>query len=105
MDFNSLMKAAQKMQDDMETREKELKAKQYVSTTSRSIVQVIMNGNYEVTSIEISNDFARDFTPDDKEILQDAIMLAINELTERISADKDDAIGDLAGSLRLPGLM
>ena len=45
-----------------------------------------------------------DFTSDDREILEDALMLAINEVTNKVTEDKEGLVGDLAGSLNIPGL-
>ncbi len=104
MDFNSLMREAQRMQQEMERKEAELKNKEYVSTTSRSIVEVTMNGEYEIKNIKINDEFVNNFTSDDKEILEDAILLAVNELTAKITEDKEGMVGDLAGSLNIPGL-
>ena len=46
----------------------------------------------------------KNFTSDDREILEDAITLAVNELTEQITDDKEGMLGDLAGSINIPGL-
>ncbi|WP_294463546.1 YbaB/EbfC family nucleoid-associated protein [uncultured Ruminobacter sp.] len=46
MDFNSLLKQAQKMQEDMERQDAALKEKEYTSKTLKNIVQITMNGEY-----------------------------------------------------------
>lgn len=104
MDFNSLMREAQKIQEEMQKKDAELKNKEYTSTKSKSIVEVTMNGDYELTSVKINDDFAKNFTNDDREILEDALMLAINEVTNKVTEDKEGLVGDLAGSLNIPGL-
>lgn len=104
MDFNSLLQQAKKMQEEMEKQEQELNAKEYRSTVSRSIVEVVMTGDFQITQININENFARDFSFDDKEILEDAITLAVNELTKKIEQDKAGAIGQLAGGMNIPGL-
>ena len=103
MDFNSLMKQAKKMQDQLESQDKEIKEREYVSSVASSIVEIKMNGNYEITSLKISEDFAADFTPDDREILEESVILAVNELVKKITNDKEDMLGGLAGSLNLWG--
>lgn len=104
MDFNELLKQAQKMQEDMYAKDRELKEKTYASRKARNIVEITMNGAYEITELKINDDFARDFTFEDKEILEDAILLAVNELTDRILEDQNNVMGDLAGGLGIPGL-
>lgn len=104
MDFNSLLKQAQKMQEDMERQDAALKEKEYTSKTLKNIVQITMNGEYQITSVKLDDDFVKNFTSDDKEILEDAISVAVNELTEEITADKEGMFGNIAGSLNIPGL-
>lgn len=104
MDFNSLMREAQKIQEEMQRKDAELKNKEYTSTKSKSIVEVTMNGDYELTSVKINDDFAKNITSDDREIFEDALMLAINEVTNKVTEDKEGLVGDLAGSLNIPGL-
>lgn len=104
MDFNSLLKWAQKMQEDMEKNEAALKEKEYTSTKLKDILRITMNGDYEVVKVELNEDFVKNFTSDDREILEDAITLAVNELTEQITDDKEGMLGDLAGSINIPGL-
>ncbi|MBQ9035921.1 MAG: YbaB/EbfC family nucleoid-associated protein [Erysipelotrichaceae bacterium] len=104
MDFNSLMREAQKIQEEMQRKDAELKNKEYTSTKSKSIVEVTMNGDYELTSVKINDEFANNFTSDDREILEDALMLAVNEVTAKVTEDKEGLVGDLAGSLNIPGL-
>jgi DNA-binding protein YbaB len=103
MDFNSLMKTAQKLQQDMEEKESALKEKQY--TSINSIVRITMNGDNQVIDLELNDQFVKDFTYEDKEFLQEALILAINDLTQKqIPADKDDMYGSLAGSLDFLGV-
>ena len=103
MDFNSLMKTAQKLQQDMEEKESALREKHY--TSSNSIVKITMNGENQVIDLELNDDFVKEFTYEDKEFLQEALILAINDLTQKqIPADKDDMYGNLAGSLDFLGL-
>ncbi len=104
MDFNSPLKRAQKMQEAMEKNEAALKEKESTSTKLKDILKITMNGDYEVIKVELNNDFVNNFTSDDREILEDAITLAVNELTEKITEDKEGMLGDLAGSINLPGL-
>jgi len=104
MDFSSLMRQAQKMQEQMEKQEEALKEKEYHSTISSSIVEVTMNGAYRLMEVKINDDFARDFTYEDKEILEDALCLAVSQTTDLINKDKEDAMGDLASSIKIPGL-
>ena len=63
-----------------------------------------MNGEYEVTGVKLDDEFVKNFTIDDREILEDSLQLAINDVTAQVTDDKDNMMGELAGSLNIPGL-
>ena len=104
MDFNSLMREAQRMQEEMQRKEDALKSKKYVNRAGRGIVEVRMNGEYEVTGVKLDDEIVKNFTIDDREILEDSLQLAINDVTAQVTDDKDNMMGELAGSLNIPGL-
>ena len=104
MDFNSLMREGQRMQEEMQRKEDALKSKEYVNRAGRGIVEVRMNGEYEVTGVKLDDEFVKNFTIDDREILEDSLQLAINDVTAQVTDDKDNMMGELAGSLNIPGL-
>lgn len=104
MDLNSLMQQAQKMQNEMTARENELKQKEYTSSVASGVVKVTMNGEYQMTAVELNEDFVKNFTSDDVEILQDSLTLAVNEVTRKITAEKEQMLSSLAGGMSLPGM-
>lgn len=70
------------MQAIMEKQEKDLKSK--IFSVEKQGIIVKANGNREILEIDI-NDALID--PDDKEMLQDIIIIAINEILEIISEE------------------
>ena len=84
MDFNSLLKQAQKMQEDMERQDAALKEKEYTSKTLKNIVQITMNGEYQITSVKLDDDFVKNFTSDDKEILEERQKIISNLTATRL---------------------
>ena len=104
MDFNSLLQRAQRMQEDLEKSQNELKQKEYTNKTVSSIVKVTMDGDYQVKSVEFGKDFVNNFTSEDFEMLADSVAVAVNEITREITEDKEGAMADLAGSIKIPGL-
>ena len=104
MDFNSLLQRAQRMQEDLEKSQNELKQKEYTNKTVSSIVKVTMDGDYRVKNVEFGKDFVNNFTSEDFEMLADSIAVAVNEITREITEDKEGAMADLAGSIKIPGL-
>ena len=104
MDFSSLLRRAQKMQEDLEKSEAELKQKEYTNKIVTSIVKIKMNSDYQIEGIEFNKDFVKDFTNDDFDALRDAVMMAVNDITREITDNKENMMTDLAGSINLPGL-
>ncbi len=80
MDIKKMMEQAKKMQAVMDKQESELKANIFV--VEKQGITIKSNGNREILSIDI-NDVLID--PEDKEMLQDIIIIAINEITELIN--------------------
>ena len=104
MDFSSLLRRAQKMQEDLEKSEAELKQKEYTNKIVTSIVKIKMNSDYQIEEIEFNKEFVKDFTNDDFDALRDAVMMAVNDITREITDNKENMMTDLAGSINLPGL-
>ncbi len=63
-------------------------------------VRVTMTGEQKVQAIAIEPDVV---DPDDVEMLEDLVMAAIHDASERASALQADSIGLFAGGLDLPG--
>ena len=89
-DMNSLMRQAQKMQEDM-------KAKQ----ASGEMVTVKMNGKHEVLSITIKPEAV---DPDDIEMLEDLVAAAVNATVKQVDETAEAEMGKLTGGLNIPGL-
>ena len=96
-DMNSLMRQAQKMQEDMKAKQAELEAAEYTGSASGEMVTVKMNGKHEVLSITIKPDAV---DPDDIEMLEDLVAAAVNQVDETAEAE----MGKLTGGLNIPGL-
>ena len=104
MDFNKLLQRAQKMQEDLEKSEAELKQKEYTNKVVNSIVQIKMNSDYQIEEIKFDDNFVKNFTNDDFEALRDAITLAVNDISREITENKEKMMSGLAGSINIPGL-
>ena len=104
MDFNALLKQAQKMQEEAQRKENEIKKKEYVAKTGTSILRLVMNGQYQIVDLKLDDNFVKEFTSDDKELLEDTLVLAFNDCTSQIEADNNDLVNDLTGGLNIPGL-
>lgn len=99
MNINALMKQAQKAQAQMEKSQKELEAE--IFTVKQGEVTVSMMGNKQLQSIEISEDI---LDAENKEILQDMILIAINEVVNQITTKEQDLMSNATGNLKIPGM-
>ncbi len=101
MNMGALMQQAKKMQEQMAKAEEELANAEIVGKAGGDMVQVTMNGKKEIKSIKLSKTAV---DPDDVEMLEDLIIVAINDATakaEELAKDKMP-MGGLGG---LGGLM
>ena len=80
-DMNSLMRQAQKMQEDMKAKQAELEAAEYTGSASGEMVTVKMNGKHEVLSITIKPEAV---DPDDIEMLEDLVAAAVNATVKQV---------------------
>jgi hypothetical protein len=97
--MNKLMKQAKKMQKQMEQDKAQLEAKIYEATAGGGVVKCRINGNYDVLGIEIKPEAV---DPDDVEMLQDLIMVAINEAVKEVRTEQETMMSDLTGGMKLP---
>ena len=76
MNQANMMKQAQKMQQDFLRMQKELEEKEFTAKAGGGMVTAVVNGNREVTKIEIKPEAV---DPDDVEMLEDLVLAAVNE--------------------------
>ena len=85
MNMQQMLAQAQKMQRELQKAMNELKEKEFVINKNGMVV-VTVTGNKEVKSIDIDND-AMDV--DNKDMVQESIVLALNEALEKIDAEAE----------------
>lgn len=86
MNMQQLMMQAQKMQREMKKAKDALAAQEF-KVTKGGAVTVTLLGNKTVKAIEIDDEA---FNPEDKEMIQDMIGMAINEAMENIEAAEEE---------------
>ena len=99
--MQSMIRQAQKMQEDMEKAQAELDEKEYETQAGGGAVKVKINGKKEILSIEISPDIV---DPDDIETLSDVITAAVNEAIKKVETTNADTMNKITGSLNVPGM-
>lgn len=99
--MNSVIKQAQKMQEEMEKIQQETEEEQIEATSGGGAIKVVMSGKKELVSIKIDPDAV---DPDDVETLEDLIIAAINEAVKKADDLMSDRMGAITGGLNIPGL-
>ena len=94
-----MMGQLKKMQKEVARIQEELSRESFVATSGGGTVRVSVNGNQEV--VEITIDPAA-LNPEDAEILQDMLVVAINEAMDQSRQAYASKMGDLGASLGLP---
>ena len=85
MNMQQMMIQAQKMQRELKKAQAELAQKEFVVSKGGAVTVTVL-GSREIKSINIDKDA---FNPDDKEMIEDMIALAINEALEKINAESE----------------
>jgi len=97
MNIQAMMKQAQQLQKKMMDEKKAIDSK--VFTGKSSLVSITMTGDKKVTGVDINMD---SIESDDKEMLEDMIMLAVNDAITQIDKETEEKMGKYTQGL--PGL-
>jgi DNA-binding YbaB/EbfC family protein len=97
-DPRKLMKQVQEMQERMQ---QEIAALRIEATSGGGMVKVVMTGEKKVEALTIDPEVVN---KDDVGMLQDLILAAIHEATNKVEAELKEKIGALTGGMRIPGL-
>ncbi len=95
--MRDMLMQAQKMQAEMQ---KKLEATVVEAGAGGGMVTVRMNGNKLLLSIEIDPEV---FGSQDRDMIQDLIIAAVNEASRRVDEAMAGQLGNLASGLNLPG--
>lgn len=98
---NSMIKQAQKMQEEMGKIQEELAVTDYTATVGGGAVEVVMTGKKELKALTIKPEVV---DPEDIEMLQDLIISAVNEATRMVEEDSEKRIGALTGDMDLSSM-
>ena len=97
MNIQALMKQAQTLQKDM------LKAKEEIDnmtfTGTSSFISVTVKGDKTVEKVTIDND---DITSDDKEMIEDMLVVALNDAFKQIDKVTEEKMGKF--NSMMPGM-
>lgn len=100
--MQSLMKQAQKMQEQMQETQKLLDDWEIVGTSGGEAVVVYMNAKKIIDGIEID---PKAVDPEDVEMLEDLVMAAIMDGYKKADAVYEEKMGPFAGMGGMGGLL
>ena len=89
-----LMKQAQALQREAAKAQQEVEETEVEGVASNGLVTITMNGLYETKGIKIDPSIV---DPDDVEMLEDMIVVALNDANEKISKIKEQTMGRFGG--------
>lgn len=97
----AMMKQVQKMQTDMANLQAELEEREFTAQAGGGMVEVTMNGRHELKRLHID---PAAIDPEDAEMLEDYITIAVNSVVKEISETSDREMSAITGGLNIPGL-
>jgi DNA-binding YbaB/EbfC family protein len=96
--LNKILKQAQKMQEQIQ---QEMETLQVEATAGGGMVTVRMNGQKQLLSTSID---ASLLSPAEKEMLEDLLVAAVNQASEKVDDALQSRMGGLGGGLGFPGM-
>ena len=101
MNQMSMMKQAQKMQQEMLRMQEEMESKTFTASAGGGMVSATVTGKRELTELTIDPEAV---DPEDVEMLQDMVIAAVNEAMRAAEEDSANNMARLTGGLNLGGL-
>ena len=100
--MNAILKQAQEMQDKMAQYQESLEGREFEASAGGGVVSVVMNGKKVLKSIKLKPEVV---DPDDIEMLEDLIVAAVNEVTNKVEETTEQEMGVLTGGINIPGMV
>ena len=97
--MGNLLKQAQQFQAKLAKLQEELANRTVEASSGGGMVTVVANGRQEIMSIKIDPEV---IDPQDREMLQDLILAAVNDALNRAKSMVNEEMGKLTHGLNLP---
>ncbi len=99
-DIQKMMKQAQKMQDEMQAVQEQMANTEFTGSAGGGAVTITCNGKYEFKSVK----FGADLDASDKDMLEDLMLTALQDLSKNVSTTMEAKISGVTQGLNIPGL-
>ncbi len=98
--MGSMMKQAQQMQKKMAQVQSEIDALKIEGESGSGMVKVVVDGKKNLLSVNLNPDLMQE----DKEMLEDLILVAINNAIKEVDAISKEKMSSVTGGMNIPGL-
>ncbi len=99
--MQQFVKQANQMQTKLKKLQDELDQREYEATSGGGAVAAKIKGDSQLLSLTISDDV---FKAGDKDMLQDLILTAVNEVIKKAKETSAAEMEKVTGALKMPGL-
>ena len=96
--FSDMLSKAKAMQEKMKEAQEQIKKIEVEGMSGGNLVKVTLSGDYELKSIEISNEAKKE----SQEIINDLIIAAYNNAKENLKKKSSEELSKITGGLNLP---
>jgi DNA-binding YbaB/EbfC family protein len=96
--LGGLMKQAQQMQQNMQKAQAELATMEVEGQAGSGMVKVVMTCGHEVRRVSLDDSVLSD----DKEMLEDLIVLALNDAVKKVAALSEQKMSGFSAGMSLP---
>lgn len=101
MDMNQMMQQAQQMQLELARAQEEIQSMTYTATAGGGMVEATALGNGSIESLKIDPEAV---DPEDVEMLEDMVLVAVNEALRGVAEVGERRLASVTGGMSIPGL-
>lgn len=99
--MNSMIKQAQKMQDEITALQTDIESREFSAAAGGGAVEVTVTGAKSIKTLTIKPEVVN---PEDVEMLQDLVVSAINAAMDDVEKTTEEEMNKITGGVSLPGL-
>ena len=97
--LGQMMKQAQEMQSRMSDMQDKLSELEVAGSSGGGLIEITMSRKHQVKALKIDESLVDN---DDKEVLEDLIIAAINDARAKVDKAVNEKMSELTGGLQLP---
>ncbi|MDX1923692.1 MAG: YbaB/EbfC family nucleoid-associated protein [Rickettsiaceae bacterium] len=99
MNFNTMLKQAQIMQQKMEEIKSQVANAEYEGKSGAGLVKISINGSGRIKSLSLDASILK---PEEKEVVEDLVIAAFNDAKDRLDQDSKEKMSSAMSGFGLP---